>query len=156
MKTVVSVIAALFWTSAADAKEVIRCASKGKPDVVITLNGERKFKRILSCISGNFIADMTPCAPDGGFGLSYPTGTASLSGVVDRWQDYGDHIGGVTSHWTKAHQIHFDGGFMGSGFKQLWSFNANRLTGQAKLSIPKGEEGAGDYEYACVKATPRF
>jgi hypothetical protein len=39
-----------------------------------------KFSASLNCISGSFISDMTPCAPDGGFGLSYPTGDASLSG----------------------------------------------------------------------------
>lgn len=149
--------------SSADAaggtKGIIRCTAKGKPEIIMTLNAERKLGRVVSCISGDFIADMTPCAPNGGYGLSRPTGSASLARIVDRWQDYGDHMGGVTSHNADASRIHFDGGFFspgdgksGSRWSSQWAFTANRLTGEGKLT----EDGKPDAIYNCAKATQRF
>ena len=46
--------------------DVLRAAdmAKGKPEIIMTLNAERKLGRVVSCISGDFIADMTPCAPN--------------------------------------------------------------------------------------------
>ena len=90
----VIVIASLGIYTTADAKDAILCVSKNAPEVVITLNAERMLTRNVSCISGEFVVDMTPCAPNGGYGLSYPTGEARLSRIVSRWQDYGNHHGG--------------------------------------------------------------
>jgi hypothetical protein len=56
------------------AREQILCQTTGQSNVVITLGSQTKFGRVLDCIAGDFAYDMTPCAPDGGFGLSYPTG----------------------------------------------------------------------------------
>ncbi|MCJ2042523.1 hypothetical protein MKK55_26770 [Methylobacterium sp. J-059] len=149
----------LVISTAVCAKEIIRCTAKGQPDVTMTLNAERKFDYVLSCISGRFIADMTPCAPNGGFGLSSPTGTASLARVVERWQDYGDHMGGITGYTSNATQVHFDGGFFSPRtnntpihWSEQWSFTANRLTGKAMLI----QENKPDVEYICTKAYPRF
>jgi hypothetical protein len=145
----------------ATAKEQILCENAGKPNVVITLGAKRQFGRILNCISGDFIADLTPCAPDQGFGLSAGTGNAALVAVVDRWQDYATHLGGVTGNFVKGHEIYFSGGFNSpksdttinqnrasvgmppipggdkipddEGYQELWSFSLSRLTGKAEL-----------------------
>jgi len=79
--------------------------------------------------------DMTPCAPDGAYGLSAPTGSAELVGVVDRWQDYTNHSGGVVSHFANSETIYFTGGFNSpdTGLTDKWSFTVNRLTGHAEL-----------------------
>jgi hypothetical protein len=126
----------------ASAKETILCRSSGSPDTVITLGASTQFNRTLDCIAGNFAADMTPCAPDGGYGLSAPTGAADLVGVVDRWQDYADHTGGVVSHYIKDETIYFAGGFNApgnGGLTDKWSFTLNRLTGQAELKELSGQ-----------------
>jgi hypothetical protein len=89
-------------SSNASAKELLLCQSQGNADVVISLKDRQAFRHNLDCISGDFISDMTPCAPEAGFGLSAPTGRASLVAVVDRWQDYIDHLGGVAGHYITS------------------------------------------------------
>ena len=133
----------------ASAKETILCQSTGSPDVVITLDASTRFNHTLDCIAGNFVVDMTPCAPDGGYGLSAPTGAANLVGVVDRGQDYADHIGGVVSHYIKDNTIYFAGGFNApdnGGLTGKWSFVLNRLTGQAELKKLSGPAKSVRYE----------
>jgi hypothetical protein len=95
--------------------------------------------------------------------------------VVDRWQDYVDHLGGVTGHFTNDHQIYFSGGFNspissltinqnraqvglppipnggrlpeGQGYKEKWSFSVNRLTGKAEFKDTKGTQAS----YQCAR-----
>lgn len=71
-----------------------------------------------------------------------------------RWQDYGQHFGGVTGFIKASDRLYFDGGFMspGLGLRPLWSFAVNRLTGAGTLH----EEGKPDVGYTCGKAAPRF
>jgi len=169
-------IAMLILPTSLLAKEQILCSYTGKPDVVITLGAMKKFGHILNCISGKFIADMTPCAPSGGYGLSAGTGSAQLVAVVNRWQDYANHIGGIASNLTDDHSIHFSGGINfpasnktvnqnragvglppipggdkvpeGQGYQELWSFTLSRLTGDAELK----EKGKAVLTYKCRKA----
>lgn len=139
--------------------DLIRCTAVGNADVVLSLNDGRRLGRMVSCIQGEFIADMTPCAPNGGFGLSAPTGSASLVRIVNRWQDYGDHFGGITGFVENSSRIHFDGGFFSpedstnsTHWSDQWSFTADRLTGEAKLT----RDGKADVTYRCEKANKRF
>ena len=85
---------------------------------------------------GDFITDMTPCAPSkGGWGFSAPMGTASLVGVSERWQDAVAHFGGVFSYGYDPEKLYFEGGF-GSGQNEMpkdWTFTVNRLTGTGEL-----------------------
>jgi hypothetical protein len=160
--------------------EQILCSRQSSSDVVITLNARRQFGRTLSCITGNFVADMTPCAPEGAFSLSAPTGATELVGVVDRWQEYLNHDGGVVSYVKSPEQIVFSGGFNwtyndatvnqnrasvglppipdgdkvpeGQGYEERWSFTVSRLTGRATLVQTKNPT----LVYACNKAAQRF
>src|SRR6478672_5501744 len=97
---------------------------------------------------------MTPCAPPGGYGLSAPTGGGVLVDLVNRWQDYRNHTGGVVGHYLTADKITFSGSFNSSesGYKEEWTFSVNRLTGAAKLE----EVGKPSVGYACAKANQRF
>jgi predicted aspartyl protease len=138
-------------------KEQILCRHPGHHDIVITLAAKKQFGRVLNCISGDFIFDLTPCAPDGAYGLSAGTGTAPL---VEIAKDYTTHSGGVTSNLTNDREIYFSGGFNSPqsnttinenraaiglppiaggdkvpqlGYEENWSFSLSRLTGEAKL-----------------------
>jgi hypothetical protein len=156
-----ALVATLALPITTSAREQILCTHPGKPDVVITLGATRQFGRTLNCISGDFIADLTPCAPDGAYGLSAGTGSAPLVAVVNRWQDYMTHLGGVTSNFINDHEIYFSAGFNSplsnttinqnraavglppiaggdkipdtGGYKEHWSFSLSRLTGKAEL-----------------------
>jgi hypothetical protein len=169
-------IAILSLPVMATAKEQILCEIAGKPNVVITLGAKRQFGRMLNCISGDFIVDLTPCAPNQGFGLSAGTGSAALVAVVNRWQDYATHLGGVTGNFVNDHEIYFSGGFNsprsdttinqnrasigmppipggdkvpdGQGYRELWSFSLSRLTGKAELK----QKDKSDIEFSCRAA----
>jgi|SRR5882724_2229385 len=173
MKTKTEVLAALLALSTAmpaSAKVLVLCQRPGSPDTVITLEASTQFNRTLDCIAGNFVADMTPCAPNGGYGLSAPTGSANLVGVVDRWQDYSDHSGGVVSHFASADTIYFSGGINrpdNGGLTDKWSFRVNRLTGHAELKLFSGHSPYTNEQlrelsqvkpisYRCHKVKSRF
>lgn len=150
---VIALMLSLVATSPAFARTVILCRGAGQ-EAVITLEDRKAFGRTLDCVSGPFVADMTPCAPNGEFGLSAPTGSASLVKVVKRWQEYGDHLGGVAGHFATKDKLNFNGGFNSpdGGFKEQWSIDVNRLTGVAVLK----QEGKQDIKMACGKAEARF
>lgn len=142
----------------------ILCEAPDKADIIVEL-GARDFDGVeLSCLSGgDFIVDMTPCAPEGGFGLSAPTGSASLIGIAHRWQDYTDHSGGVVGFYSTPSAYRFNGGFAfpGSGYTEAWSFEISRLTGVGDLSVVQdveegGEVGRSQDRYTCAPAAVQF
>lgn len=143
------------------AETFIRCTSADKDVVTITLDSVHKFSSSLNCIAGKFVIDLTPCAPNGGFGLSSRTGIVSLVGVAKRWQDYGSHLGGVTGNRIDDSTIWFNGGFMvpNRGFHQGWSFSVDRLTGDAVLKTFNDDllrTKEGTVSYSCSAAARKF
>ena len=108
----------------------IRCTASGESPVEISLKAQRYAGRDLSCVSGNFVAGLTTCAPSKAFSLFAPTGPAAIVGVVDRWQDYARHDGGVVGYFKSHTTIAFTGGFNtpGGGYKDDWSFTVDRHT----------------------------
>ncbi len=89
---------AVLHVAPASAKNLLLCKAPGQRDVTISLQDQQFRDRTLDCIPGDFVSDLTPCAPPGGYGLLAPTGSAPLGQVVNRWQDYGDHSGGMVGH----------------------------------------------------------
>lgn len=122
------------------AAEVL-CTHEGGADVTIALSSRESFGHKLSCIAGDFVEDMTPCAPDGGYGLSAPTGDARLVGVAMDWREpaYANHInGGVTQFFSTPAKYYFAGGVMGwprPGLNENWRFEVSRLTGEGTLTV---------------------
>lgn len=165
MRQITLLVPALFlFASPTFAASFVLCEAADKPNIVIEQDAETFGEYSLACLSGgNFIVDMTPCAPDGGFGLSAPTGSAALVDVVMRWQDYGDHSGGVVGYSASPSAYSFQGGFIypGSGYHDAWRFEVSRLTGKGELSIVQEveEDGAVGWsyeEYDCKPATQKF
>lgn len=130
--------------------EQIRCTASGESPVTISLKSQRYVGRDLSCISGTFVAGLMPCAPTKAFSLSAPTGPAAIVGVVDRWQDYARHDGGVVGYFKSHTTIAFTGGFNrpGSGYRDDWSFTVDRHTRVGTLIRKGGPKAA----FSCAGA----
>ncbi len=126
----------------------IQCTAAGESPVVISLKSQRYAGRDLSCISGSFVAGLTPCAPLKAFSLSAPTGPAAIVGVVDRWQDYAKHDGGVVGYFKSHTTVAFTGGFNtpGTGYKDAWSFTVDRHTKVGTLNRKGGPKAV----FSCV------
>lgn len=141
-------------SSGALAETIVRCTSPQADAITLDLGAREMLGRVVGCIDGSFVADMTPCAPDGEYGLSAPTGAAGMVEIVQRWQDYGNHSGGVVTHFTTPTEIYFSGGFMydSSGYTDHWSFQVDRLTGKGELRLEDGE-GAS---YECAALDRKF
>ena len=152
----IAVAIAMMATLAEAGTQILCKPTRTGQQVVLELNARKAFGHQLNCIDGDFIADMTPCAPTGAFGLSMPTGSTPLTHVVDRWQDYAQHLGGVAGSIVTKHEIRFMGGFNSpstkSGFVRDWEFVANRLTGEGTLTQGKNTP----LSYKCVKADKKF
>ena len=141
------------------APSFILCHAPEKESIVLELDAHLFEDITLSCVAGGeFVYDMTPCAPDGGYGLSAPTGSAALVEVVYRWQDYGDHMGGVTAFSASPSAYRFEGGFMYDSYETAWTLEVSRLTGAATLSIvdEDGPFEPGEVGYSCSAVDRKF
>lgn len=86
-------IAVAFAQDGVPKPTLLSCRSDSGEDFTIELFSETSFGA-MHCVSGLMIVDMTPCAPDGGWGLSYPTGSAGIADVTSMWAVAADHFGG--------------------------------------------------------------
>jgi hypothetical protein len=127
--------------------------------VTIELEAKQKFGVTLHCISGDFQQEGETCAPNGGFGLSRPTGTGELAAVAMRWQDYIEHVGYNTGANISNTHIVFSGGFQaGSDWSNRWDFEVNRISGVGILKLDNGptrplKEKA---RYRCRQVSTKF
>ncbi|NLR99845.1 hypothetical protein HGP17_23740 [Rhizobium sp. P38BS-XIX] len=114
------------------------CSDDGADKIDIRLNSTQKFGHTLSCISGPSVTGMTACAPNGGYGLSAPTGSTALVGAVMSAKEYQRHLGGVTSLSWKGEDVAFTGGFMGTnGLQTAWTLKVD-LGGSAVFRDRQG------------------
>ena len=81
-----------------------------------------------------------PCAPSKAFSLFAPTEPRTIVRVVDRWQDYAKHDGGVIGYFKSHTTIAFTGGFNtpDGGYKDDWSFTIDRHTRVGTLNRKGG------------------
>jgi hypothetical protein len=144
MRALILAAIAVISATPATAAETIRCTSAGQPDVVLSLDAKRMLGRTVSCIAGDFITDMTPCAPRGAVGLSAPTGMVPLIKIVTPAKGYADHAGGVTGYFVDGSSIRFTGGFHWwddkDALEGAWQFTLDRSTGKAVLKRDKGAD----------------
>ena len=154
MLRVLGICITLACAQAAHAQNHILCKRKDDKDVIVSLADFTKFNRVFNCVSGDFIVDLSGCAPAGGYGLHAISGASPLIGVADRWQDYADHLGGLTSNWVSSREIGFTGGYYSkdNGRRDDWTFVVNRLTGEAELTVKEKPAKT----YACRKVRAKF
>lgn len=117
---------------------LIKCKSEESSPLFVELWKPSEFGELLHCVKGDFVADMTSCAPDGGWGLSRGTGLAGLSEITSSWQvAFGHRSGkmsaniGMTSLWFTAN--HGEG--IGDAHSFQWELDLDRVTGGAELRV---------------------
>jgi hypothetical protein len=141
MRTLMVAAVTVISAMPAIAAETIRCIAPGQPDVFLSLDATRMLGRTVSCIAGDFIADMTSCAPRGAFGLSAPTGRVPLVEIVTPAQGYADHFGGVIGYFVDGSALKFMAGFHSFAKDELlhdsWQFTLDRTTGKGVLRLNK-------------------
>ena len=155
MRVMAGVVLVFALAPTVSAKEHILCKRRGEgTDAFITMGAFSKFERDFNCVYGDFGGEAPGCAPDGAFGLWYPTGGSELREVVDRWQNYKDHLGEVTGNSINDVTIEFTAGFnsLEHSYQEIWRFSANRFTGVATLTRPDEPPVVFD----CAKAAQKF
>lgn len=139
--------------------EVIKCVRAGSADIVVSIDSRESLGRRLSCVYGDFVSDMTPCAPKGGFSMSAPTGDARIVQLFDKWpQILPGNLGGVTQfEWSNDSYV-FTGYQPTSMLKgmvsrrMVWAFRVSRLSGRGLLLL----YGQPEITYDCSLSTRLF
>lgn len=142
----------------ADPKPMLlTCQSEDDENFTIELFSRTSFGP-MHCIKGLLIVDMTPCAPDGGWGLSYPTGRANISETTQLWAIAARHFGGkftatlgpeefsATAVWGNGLEPNLENGSYDMTLK------LNRINGLGEYI--SGE--LGTKRFACEEAKRKF
>jgi hypothetical protein len=160
-KAIVAGISAVIVLSAVNSafgSDAIKCVRPGSGDIYISVNSRSAFGRQLSCIHGEFVSDLTPCAPANGFSLSAPTGTGRIVQVFDKWPELANQLGGVTQFESTNDSYTFTGHqpvptkLSIVSRRMVWAFHVSRLSGHGMLLL----YGAPELAYECALASPRF
>lgn len=83
---------------------LLSCKSTEGEDFNIDLFSQTEFGP-MHCVHGLPIADMTACAPDGGWGLSSGSGLADVSEITSSWSYAYDHSSGKFSAYLGSDQF---------------------------------------------------
>lgn len=157
-----AMLVCIAYPSVVSAEDLIACRAADN-EFVITLDAMQHRGYVLSCVDGDFVVDLSGCAPDGAFGLHAPSGAAALGPIVDRWQDVMGHFGGVTSHFITNTKIGFTGGFAtGTDYREDWRVLVDRLSGVGTVTTLfswNGQTYIPDKQvslYECESVSRRF
>ena len=106
-----------------------------------------EFGQPLHCIDAPGLYDLTPCAPDGGWGLSAGTGLAGLTSVTGSWVQAHDHFYGKFYALVSADSIVAAASF-GEGLPSMsgegntfWRMEVSRITGEGRVRAEDGTYG---------------
>jgi len=145
---------AVLCATPAGAKDLIRCTTPGREEAVISLNDHQLGRRAVDCLTADFTAGLSPCAPPSGYGLMSVNGQSGPTRFVTRLTDYADLTATVVGHYTTAAKLAFFGGLQqaGKGYREDWVFIINRQNGIATLT----ERDKGAVTYLCSADKQRF
>jgi hypothetical protein len=164
MKNYTLLIALAVISKLAHSETTIECKSiKKGENILITLDAKKFQSTSLNCIeTKKDLGEGEICAPENGWGLQYPTGTAKISQIVFRWQEYMDHHGSIIGNKTTKTEMKFTSGRNESpekGYVQDWSLSLNRISGLAKLVIGDIDINSKNNkieEFKCGKVSAKF
>lgn len=122
----------------APAPKLIKCTAEGHEPIWIDLWTPSEFGP-LHCVRGDFATDLTPCAPNGGWGLSAGTGRAKLVDVTQNWETAHNHWAGkMAAHLSPTHfsaSAKFGEGLTDTDPE--WGIKVSRKDGQGLLFFPQ-------------------
>ncbi len=110
---------------------------------------------MVNCIDGDFIYDLTPCAPNNMWSLSRGIGLPEIVEYTTRDQTMFDWNAGHAGVRVSAAEIFFSGGFYS---QETWSFKVDRISGRGTLRLWKTEKplAEGVYNYTCRAKKPQL
>jgi hypothetical protein len=135
----IGILAVCMLSSFAAAGDLnLMCRSEGQDRFWIETKFDQKFNQTLYCISGgDFVVDLTACAPTGGWGLSQGTGAAKLVYVTKDKVIADEHFYGRVRADVDAVRMEFSAYFgrdIPSGSADLiWRVRIDRKTGHAQV-----------------------
>ncbi len=132
----------------AGTEGVILCQGKEDSRLIVELWKPSTFGEPVHCIRADFIDDMTPCAPNGGWGLSEDTPSAELVAITSDWRTAHKHTAGKVTAIAGPRGIRFNaqrGEGVGNNLSYEWKFSLQRLTGAALWYNGDGQKSA----YTC-------
>lgn len=103
-----------------------------KTIVTIELDSKNIKGKRVSCIDGDFIYDLTPCAPNGFYSLSRGTGVPEIVEYTASDRVALSRTAGYTLFRADKSSIYFGGGFNST---ETRAFRVDRLTGSGTLRL---------------------
>ena len=126
-------------------EESFRCDSEDGSAVVVRLWKPSGFNEPLHCLQADFIVGMTPCAPNGGWGLSSDTTGAELTEITSDWKTAHEHQAGKVTAISGPRAVMFNaqrGKGIGNNLSYEWKFSVQRRTGEAVWASRDGKKRA--------------
>lgn len=126
-------------------KGSVLCSSDYGTDIKVNFSEFKAGDELVNCIRGDYFPDITPCAPENGYGLSPPTGGHQMIRAERNKAEADLHHGPVVHHTVSNQEINFVGGFndFDGKLSKSWDFTIDRGGGTAKLNLvddPRGRE----------------
>ena len=126
-------------------KGSVLCSSDYGTDIKVNFSEFTAGDELVNCIRGDYFPDITPCAPENGYGLSPPTGGHQMIRAERNKAEADLHHGPIVHHTVSDQEINFVGGFndFGGKLSKSWDFTIDREGGTAKLNLvddPRGRE----------------
>lgn len=114
--------------------EMMLCAGTGDSTLLVELWKPSDFDQPVHCLQAAFIADITACAPQGGWGLSSDRRDADLVDVTNDWKTAHKHQAGKVTAVAGQRGVRFiahRGIGIASNLSYEWKFSVDRRTGEA-------------------------
>ena len=137
-----------FALTATDAQMML-CSGADDNTVLVELWKPSDFDQPVHCVQAAFIADMTACAPQGGWGLSSDRRDAELIEVTNDWKTAHKHQAGKVTAVAGTRGVRFNaqrGIGIGSNLSYEWKFSVDRRTGEAFWFSADGSKTRFDCE----------
>ena len=124
----------------------LMCKSGNGDKIVISLKSRTELSRVVSCIEGSFIKDITPCSANGLYALSNPSPPYNINRFAATWDEAYKWNGGFLYQRRDGRRIEFKGGLT-DPVSKMWEFEMNHLTMKGQLKWGKSQTAI---VYDCV------
>ncbi|HEY4202621.1 MAG TPA: hypothetical protein VGM83_18880 [Devosiaceae bacterium] len=163
----ISIIAAALLGSmitTSQAASFQSCTAPGRTDLILEQDADVFDGKTITCLEGgDFIFDMTACAPRDGYGVSAPTGDAALVEVTNDFKKTKGGLGTVMFYGLTPSAYEFTAGNwdLDDKYSQDWTFTLDRKTHKGALSVLDNPLNPDDIAkspiaFRCMPVTRKF